>query len=136
MWRQATGDWRITNVHICLCKPKVDGMASASLASAVAEIAKYTVKSSDYLYKDDNSLTDTIVAYLTESLHHRRLTSYGGVFKKAYQQLQLDDPEDGDLVHIEDKINPELSHLILHYDWSSGAYKLNSIFIKTPDYTK
>lgn len=136
MWRQATGDYTITQVDIRLCKPKIDGLASASLASAVAEISKYTVKSSDYLFANDPDLTDSIVSSLTESLYHRRLTSYGGCFKKAYQQLQLDDPEEGDLVHLDADISPELSYLILHYGWSSGVYKLNSIFIKTPDYTK
>lgn len=131
-WRQATGDWRIVAVDIRLCRPKSDSTSADNLSSAVAEIAKYTVKSSDYLFKDNKQLTDSIVSVLTESLHHRRLTSYGGCFKRAFQQLKLDDAENGDLVNIDNKINPELSYLIVQYGWTSGIYKMNSIFLKHP----
>lgn len=135
MWRKAYQDSSITQVDIRVAKGKNKESENAvqELSSAVAEIAKYAVKSSDYIFADDKVLTDEIVRTLAEALRGRRLTAYGGCFKEAYEQLKLDDAEDGDLVHINDKLNPTLAWLIVRYGWSAGAYKMTDSFIRNPE---
>lgn len=137
MWRKAYKDDTITQVDIRRAKPKnrmetdaAEG-AAADLASAVAEIAKYAVKDSDYLIAENAALTDEIVSTLAGALERRRLSAYGGCFDDAFKKLQLDDAEDGDLIHInEDKINPTLALLIVKYGWTAGAYKMTGTYIK------
>lgn len=129
MWQNAMNDPRITQVDIRKAKDKhhKDGKtASEALASAVAEVAKYTVKSSDYLKKDE-SLTDSLVSTFSNVLYHRRLVSLSGCFKEAHKQLQLDDVENGDLIHLNDNIRPDVAVQILRYGWSCGCYKLMSV---------
>lgn len=128
MWRSAYGDERITQVNIKAAKNKNTGETSAkAVSSAVAEIAKYSVKSKDMLYPENIELTDDIVNTLDSSLSGRRLITYGGIFRKAAQALNHDDVEDGDLVHIETEINDSLYDMIVTYQWSAGAYKLIKI---------
>ncbi len=69
---------------------------------AIAETAKYTVKTNDYLIKDEEgkineALTDEVVDTLDTALHRKRLVSFGFVFKEVHKKLNLDDTEDGDL---------------------------------------
>lgn len=109
-------------------------MANAlkSIGSAVAEIAKYAVKSADYLFENER-LTDFCVYTLTESLRNRRLCAFGGCFLEAHQKLQLDDTEDGDLIHVDGEIRSDVAIQIVKYGWSCGAYKLISIEDKALD---
>ena len=133
MWRACYGDSSITQVDIRKAKDKYNAeavSASARLSSAVAEIAKYSVKSSDYIKPDDNALTDEIVSTLALSLRSRRLSAYGGVFKTAFEKLKLDDAEDGDLVHLNEKISPAVAWLIIRYGWSAGAYNMLESFVE------
>lgn len=133
LWQKAMKDPSITQVDIRVARDKnASESASQELASAVAEIAKYAVKDSDYIYPGQEDLTDQIVTTLTGALHHRRLVAYGGVFQDAFEKLKLDDPEDGDLVHINEKLNPALAWLIVKYGWSCGTYKMTDAYIKTP----
>ena len=135
MWRKAYQDSSITQVDIRVAKGKNKEAENAvqELSSAVAEIAKYAVKSSDYIFADDKALTDEIVRTLAEALRGRRLTAYGGCFKEAFEKLKLDDAEEGDLVHINDKLNPSLAWLIVRYGWSAGVYKMTDSFIRNPE---
>lgn len=127
MWQKATKDDSITQVDIRRAKSKqtADGeQAVQALSSAVAEIAKYAVKSADYLINDDTRLTDEIVGVLVPALNNRRLCSFGGVFDEVRKQLQLDDAEDGDLIHLDGELNSDIAVQIYRYGWSAGAYKL------------
>lgn len=104
-----------------------------SIASAVAEIAKYSVKDTDYIFENDPELTDKIVVTLAGALARRRLTAYGGCFDEAWKKLQLDDAEDGDLVHVDDdKLNPAVAWFVVKYGWTAGVYKMTGYYIKTP----
>ena len=139
MWRKAYKDDSITQVDIRKAKSK-DAYQEAGaqeainmLSSAVAEIAKYAVKDTDYIHEFDPALTDEIVTTLAGALARRRLTAYGGCFDDAFQKLKLDDAEDGDLVHINDEtINPALALLIVKYGWTAGAYKMTGSYIHEP----
>ena len=139
MWRKAMQDDSITQVDIRRCKGKQDGLEGAeavkALGSAVAEVAKYSVKSADYLGRMDkngflvapfpNDEIDEAVLYLGAALHRRRLTALGGIFDETAKQLQLDDCEEGDLVHLDGSaVRSDVAYMIRRYGWSCGAYKL------------
>lgn len=137
LWRKAMNDDSITQVDIRRARGKIKGSeitidgaeAVSALASAIAEIAKYAVKSSDYLFQSER-LTDKVVSVLVPALSYRRLCSFGGCFKEAHQKLQLDDAEDGDLVHLKNELRSDLAIQIYRYGWSCGAYKLIEIVKK------
>lgn len=138
LWQRATRDKSITQVDIRVCKDKysVDELkAQSRLSSAVAEVAKYAVKSSDYLLEDEQ-LTDELVYTFSNALNHRRLTQFGGIFKEVFKKLRLDDSEseNADLIHIDNnKLNPSLAWLICRYGWSMGTYKLINSFVESAD---
>lgn len=119
-WRDCYGDQSITQVDVRRARGK-DG--TGDLGSAVSEIAKYSVKSGDYI-KSDEAQTDRIVAVLAGALRSRRLTQYGGIFKDVAKALKLDDPEDGDLIHVNDELHPAVAQLVFTYKWSVGCYKI------------
>lgn len=140
LWQKATGDSTITQVDVRTVKAK-DGEAlrdetaetlAKSLSAAVAEVAKYPVKSGDFLGIPDLTERDAVIDTLAGALQSRRLTALGGVFKDVFESLRLDDAEDGDLVHINQTINPALALLIVRYGWTAGVYKMTSMRVKEP----
>lgn len=100
----------------------------------VAEVAKYTVKSEDFIIRNEDGqinekLTDEVVKTLDLALHRKRLTSFGFIFKEVHKKLNLDDPEDGRLeeTHNDDEeLRDDLFSVILKYQWNFGIknYKL------------
>lgn len=132
MWRDCYGDQSITQVDVRRARNKKSPESEnsvADLSSAVAEIAKYAVKSSDFLL-GDTTRTDIIVRALSNSLHGKRLVAFGGIFKQILAQLNLDDCEDGDLVHLDGEINPDIAVLIVRYGWSCGVYEMLDLRIE------
>lgn len=104
-----------------------------NFSKVIAETAKYTVKSEDFLIKKENgkideALTDEVVATLDKALHRKRLVSFGFLFKEIHRQLKLDDAENGDLKKTdnEDELRDDLTDIILRYQWNIGIknYKL------------
>ena len=101
---------------------------------AVAETAKYTVKSEDFIIRNEDGqinekLTDEVVKTLDLALHRKRLTSFGFIFKEVHKKLNLDDPEDGRLEEThndDDELRDDLMSVILRYQWNVGVknYKL------------
>lgn len=152
LWKRAKRDDRITQVDIRRVTDKqkqkeliIDGVKQkvdfTELGSAVAEIAKYAVKSSDFLGKMDKHgriivplpewLTDEIVSVYSVALAGRRLCAFGGVFEQVRKELNLDDPEDGDLIHEDgEQLNADMAIMVARYGWSCGAYKLIEIVPK------
>lgn len=129
LWKMAMGDPTITQVHIETIKAQDAEEAGKSLNGAVAEVAKYSVKSGDFLYQDTR-FTDDVVRILGTALKGRRLLSYTGIFKKIHALLNLDDTEDGDLTNAENhELRQDIAYCIVRYNWGSGAYKLSS-FLK------
>jgi plasmid rolling circle replication initiator protein Rep len=105
-------------------------------SKAVAEIAKYTVKDSDYIiqpakeFKQNKELekfcqdmTDEVVEILDAALHGRRLISFGGEIKEIHKKLNLDDALDGDLINCDiDKPREDLAEMIIKYRWFQDNY--------------
>lgn len=132
LWQKATKDPTITQVDVRRASQKVtsDGQkAVKALSSVVAEIAKYTVKSKDYIIKDNPVLTDEIVNLLDSTLYHRRLCSYSGIFKDVFMALQLQDAEadDADLINVDGELRSDIALQIYRYEWTAGFYKLTEV---------
>lgn len=94
----------------------------------VAEVAKYTVKSEDFIIRNEDGqinekLTDEVVKTLDLALHRKRLTSFGFVFKEVHKKLNLDDMEDGDLINTDsdEDLREDLTSIILRYQWNIGV---------------
>ena len=91
-------------------------------AEAVAETAKYVAKDSDYVIEKDLDLSMNVVENLDYALERRRLVSFSGIMKEWHKKLNLDDTEDGDLVHIDSEKDEELEgEMTLEtYAWNVG----------------
>lgn len=87
-------------VDVRAIKPK--NKRKTDVQSAIDETAKYPVKDTDYM-TDDKERNLQIVKDLEEGLYRKRLLSYGGLLKEIHKQLNLDDVEDGDLIHTDDE---------------------------------
>jgi len=101
---------------------KAKGEVSGGKAAAL-EAAKYATKDSDYIDPrlPERQAADIVETY-TKALRRRRLTAYGGWMKEAAHELDADDLENGDLVHIEkDIIRADVADLIEDYGWHFGA---------------
>lgn len=138
MWRTAYDDDSITQVDIRRVRNKHKDTVTdeqISIASAVAETAKYAVKDSDYILGNKRrGETDQLVELFGEVLHNRRLVQYGGIFKQIAKELKFkDDVNDEDLTHINEKINPNIAQMIVTYGWSSGAYQIINTFFESEE---
>lgn len=121
LWREvAKLDYDpVLDIRVVRPKPGSDG-----LGAALAEVAKYGAKPSDYIRPQDIDLSARVIGVLTQYLDGRRLTSWGGVLKEAAAALQLDDIETGNLIHITDEQSDNDAADIIHdyilYRWSVG----------------
>jgi plasmid rolling circle replication initiator protein Rep len=95
-------------------------IVKGNTAAAVAEVAKYAVKSGDYIIPDDWDLTQETITLLDHVLANRRFVGFGGIFKHIHKKLKLGDTEDGDLVHVDDKAPSEPSKDVVTFVWYSG----------------
>ena len=133
MWRSACGLTYDPIVDVRRVRPKdLSSDAAADPGSdaykmaeksAVAEAAKYATKDSDYLNGSLDENARTLQALL-HALTGRRLCAYTGIFQKIRKQLNLDDPESGDLIHTDpnEEIRDDLKYLIVRFSWRSGVY--------------
>ena len=75
-----------------------------ALEKAIYETSKYAVKDSDVIRGDKvtGRNLETVVD-LDKALAYKRLISYGGLLKEIHAELNLDDAENGDLIHVNDE---------------------------------
>src|SRR5690625_7384922 len=74
----------------------------SDIKSAIDETAKYPVKHTDFM-TDAEERNLQVVSDLEEGLHRKRLISYGGLLIEIHKKLNLDDAEDGDMIHTDDE---------------------------------
>lgn len=87
---------------------------------AVAEVAKYTLKDTEFITNDDE-LTDKLVEVLSTSLRGRRLYAFGGILKQIAKQIGIEEVAEGDLIHIDDeKIRDDIATALVLYRWNFG----------------
>lgn len=134
IWKEAAKLNYKPIVDMRICRPDKDAESGnqdpeISMKEAVAEAAKYSVKSADYLRGDLPVIQEAVAVFL-RSLESRRLCSYGGIFAKARKQLQLDDETNGDLIHTDpdEKIRTDIEQIVYHYQWQIGlGYVLSAV---------
>lgn len=145
-WRKAMNDNSINQVRIQVCRDKNTGLTGAepwlkgkktiNIKSSVLEVAKYTVKSGDYLFKS-YKLTDEVVSTLSTVLANRRLVTMGGIFRETAKILGLCDNkgeiEEDELIHIDDDSTSDKDDTVYRYVWKNDNYILFRIFM--PDGT-
>ena len=117
LWQQALGvDY----------KPQTDIRAIKSgTAKAVAEVAKYPVKTAPILSLPDDEAVE-VLKTLTLSLHKKRFVAYGGIFKTIKQELKFTDVEtDKDLVNVDteqqERFNA-VTAVLFKYNFKFGCY--------------
>jgi len=115
MWREACGLDYDPVVDVRTVKP---GKGS-DISGAVADVAKYTVKTADFLTVDDYQASMDPVGVLAAALAGRRLIGFGGEMRAAHKRLHLDDPIDGDLTE-RDKLRPDVAYVLERYQWAYG----------------
>jgi plasmid rolling circle replication initiator protein Rep len=112
-WKRAA---RLDHDPICYVqkvKNKVGADYETTGRKAYAEVAKYTVKSSDYIQADPEA-TDTTVRILAQALAGKRLFAYGGVLKLLAKQYEEEQKE-------ERKLREDIQEVIVQYRWNIGA---------------
>lgn len=118
LWQAACGLDYNPIVHIQKVKDTGRG-----IAGAVCEVTKYAVKGSDFLIGDDLDASAEFVRAFLMALSGRRLCGWSGVFSKIRKQLNLDDAEQGDLVHTDDiAMRDDLACMVVRYAWRAGVY--------------
>lgn len=121
-WKRAMKLDYDPNVKIQIVKPK--NKHKLDIQSAVDETAKYPIKDTDYM-TDDEEKNLQRVADLEKGLHRKRLISYGGLLKEIHKELNLDDTENGDLIHVDDedeKADEEAYSIIAYWNWERKNY--------------
>lgn len=129
LWRAALGVDYKPRVHI----EKVYGRTldekpdrpieegETPIAHAVAESVKYGSKPGDYIIPDDWDLSVDAVRVLDQALANRRLINYSGIFREVKALLNLEDPEDGDLTHVDgDELVLNGKTHRVYYKWYAG----------------
>ena len=108
------------SVDIRAIKPKNDSVDP--LASLIAEVVKYPVKSTDM-----SALSQELFETFVTQMKGIRNLGYGGLFKEYRKILNLDDVEDGDLVHEITEKEEALWITIekIRYEYSNGIAGLN-----------
>jgi plasmid rolling circle replication initiator protein Rep len=85
----------------------------------VAEVAKYTVKSADYISRPE------VVQVLDPALHRKRLIAYGGLFQEVKKRLGLPDedgPEDFPRQTVEELLrNPYIRKIVFEWNFQHKA---------------
>ena len=103
MWQAVTVIPEITQVDIRRVKKL---RKSTPIASVSAEVAKYATKPGDYIRELSNGLCEAnakVLEALHVALRRRRLVAFGGEFKIYRKQLQQQEVEEADMVHISEK---------------------------------
>lgn len=98
--------------------------AGKSNPKAVAEVAKYPVKSADILGLENKEQAVNALIDLHKGIYKRQFITFGGDFRKYKQLLNLDDVEKGDLVHVETEsisLNP-VAYVLYRWRADVGAY--------------
>lgn len=107
-------------------KPQTDIRAiKTNTGKAVAEVAKYPVKTAPILSLNDDEAVE-VLKTLTLSLNKKRFISYGGIFKTIKQELKLQDVEtDKDLVNTDieqqERFNA-VTAVLFKYNFKFGLY--------------
>lgn len=129
IWKQAAALEYEPQVSIQAVKGKNN--SAEDITSGIAEVCKYSVKSTDYILPDEWQFSHDTVEILDKALAGRRFISMGGVFRKVHRFLHLDDADFGDLIHVDNSDTPSvIDDNLIWYVWHYGYnqyYSLDAI---------
>lgn len=116
IWSKAMHSDRNLIVHVETIKN--------SKSKAVAEVAKYPVKSADLLNVTDEEKAVAALIVLHSALHKRRLVTFGGLLADIKRQLGLEDvdSDNADLVHTDEQKDFTPVEKVLFRWCKIGAY--------------
>ena len=109
-------------INMKAIKPK--NKNKTDIQSAIDETAKYPVKDTDFMTENEKTNLQRL-SDLEKGLHRKRLISYGGLLKKIHKEINLDDAEDGDLIHADEEeteADKESYSLIAMWNWDRKNY--------------
>ena len=89
------------------------------LSKAVAEGAKYTLKTNSIL-SDDTLLQDQIVDILYDAMYGRRFIGFRGCFKEARKILGLKDIDESSFVNVDNEKRDGENYILERYFFQSG----------------
>lgn len=115
----------LPQVNVKQFKPKDKGTEGKELA----EMCKYSVKPSDYLFSDNKELSEKVIKVLDKSLNGRRLLSYGGDLRKIRKKLLLTDDEldEGDDLIDDSSVEEKEPGYLELYRWHFGEEKYKKL---------
>jgi len=91
-WREACELDYDPQVRVQAIRPLSNSTTGTSMSAVAAEVGKYAVKDSEYI-TGDISADNSVLGVLVSTLHHRRLFSWGGLYKCIHKLLNLSDVE-------------------------------------------
>jgi plasmid rolling circle replication initiator protein Rep len=113
LWKKALNIDYDPSVDVRIIKAK---NSQDPIAKAVAEFAKYPLKSIDI-----EPLSVEQFALLVDQMNRKRAVAFGGILKEYRKKLQLDDVEDGDLIYSDNLKDSEWQKIAsLIYQYKSG----------------
>lgn len=136
LWRKAMNNPAITQVDVRTIKPKKGNTKPEQvLRGGVAEVAKYAIKTSDFLSKKltEEKQAEVLLTYAF-ALHKRKLQTFAGCLLEWRKKLQLD-LKNQDLEEMIDLLKSESckcsicnSELIYEiFRWQRDTYALHSM---------
>ena len=116
MWREVMGLNYEPQVNVKAIKN--------TTAKAVAEVAKYPVKTSGILKIKNKEKAAAALTQLKHGVHNCHFVTFGGDFREYKRRLALDDIESGDLVHVETDEQELNAVALVLFKWRAdvGAY--------------
>ena len=123
----------VCHIKRCVDKNKnnIDYKSEINLASAVAEVVKYSVKGSDFLGGSDE-LNEKTVKCLLQCFKNRKMFVFTGLFRQVREQLNCSDSSTPDINVIMPSIRFGSSDLIgkIIYSWCDSRSIYKSFFHK------
>ena len=95
------------------------------------EISKYSINSSDFL-TDDDEKNQEIVNDLEKGLYRKHILSYGGLLKQKHKILNLDEGEDGNLIHTSDEDKTHSIMRIWNFEKQNYYLKASVFYVFCP----
>src|SRR5699024_4632365 len=110
-----------TNVKVQMIRPK--NKYKYDIKSAIDDTAKYPVKDTDFI-TDDEARNMQSRADSEEGRYRESLVTNGGLLKESHKELNLDDEEDGNLIHTDDeeKADEDGFSIIAMWNWERKNY--------------
>lgn len=128
MWQQSAKLDYKPIVDVRKVKPNQrKAKSDMDLRGAIVETAKYPTKPIEKMGKTEEQklkVTDDLM----KALKNKRQIGFGGLFKEIRKELQLDDVERGDLIHIDDE-NQDVSigvEIVAIWNWERKNYYVQS----------